>query len=48
MFLKVFYDLMRELKRKKQGTLTADGAHPIDQTDGKKRAKRSWKGCMVL
>nr|CAD2186971.1 unnamed protein product [Meloidogyne enterolobii]CAD2187739.1 unnamed protein product [Meloidogyne enterolobii] len=45
---KVFYDLMRELKRKKQGTLTADGAHPIDQTDGKKRAKRSWKGCMVL
>uniref|UniRef100_A0A915P0Z7 Uncharacterized protein n=1 Tax=Meloidogyne floridensis TaxID=298350 RepID=A0A915P0Z7_9BILA len=43
---KVFYDLMRELKRKKQGTLTADGAHPIDQTDGKKRAKRSWKGCM--
>lgn len=43
---KVFYDLMREVKRKKFG---AQGA-PVtsEQNAGKRKAKRAWKGCMIV
>uniref|UniRef100_A0A914I615 small monomeric GTPase n=1 Tax=Globodera rostochiensis TaxID=31243 RepID=A0A914I615_GLORO len=47
---KVFYDLMREVKRKKLGTLRAGGANGADAAgaNGKRRAKRTWKGCALL
>jgi len=41
---KVFYDLMREIKRRKGGTLGANGASTMGQRHGEeKRGRRGWK-----
>ncbi|KAL3124113.1 hypothetical protein niasHT_004702 [Heterodera trifolii] len=47
---KVFYDIMREIKRKKVGTMRAGGANGGDAAgaNGKRKAKRTWKGCTIL
>jgi hypothetical protein len=38
---------MREVKRKKFGTMGPIGSN-ADQNGGKRKAKRSWKGCMIV
>lgn len=46
---KVFYDLMREIKRRKGGSAAGAGVYADASAGGPKRARRSWKSrCQVL
>uniref|UniRef100_A0AC35UCR2 Ras-like protein n=1 Tax=Rhabditophanes sp. KR3021 TaxID=114890 RepID=A0AC35UCR2_9BILA len=46
---KIFYDLMREIKRRKVGTISGNGAHSEELTGKKKSAKRGLKKhCNIL